>query len=74
MKKARRAKKRGRVALAPAQLAQVLQGTAAGAGATEAMILADVHDGAPANRRGQLDLIKYTAWLLRRHGYGGTKP
>ena len=70
----RRAKRRGRVALAPAQLAQVLQKTAAGENLTEAALLADVRDGAPADRRGRLDLIRYLAWLLRQHGYGGTKP
>jgi len=54
----------------PARLAVELQKTAAGAGITEAVIRADVEAGAPANRRGQVDLVKYTAWLLRQHGYG----
>lgn len=69
-RRARRARKPGAVALAPAELAAVLGKTAAGEGITEATIRADVEAGAPANRRGQVDLVKYAAWLLRQHGYG----
>jgi len=53
-----------------ARLAAVLAKTAAGEGITVQMIRADVEAGAPANRRGQVDLVRYTAWLLRQHGYG----
>lgn len=70
MKRPRRAKKPAAVALAPADLAAVLQKTAAGEGVTEAVILADIRDGAPARADGKVDLVQYAAWLLRRHGYG----
>ena len=63
-------KKPAAVVLAPAELAAVLQKTAAGESITEAVILADVRDGAPAGADGKVDLVKYAAWLLRRHGYG----
>jgi hypothetical protein len=63
-------RKGGSLRYNPKRLAEEFGRKAAWAGITEAALLADVRDGAPANRRGQLDLIKYTAWLLRQHGYG----
>lgn len=68
----RRGKKRGKkqaVALLPADLAAVLAKAPAGEGLTVEHVRADAAAGAPVNAAGEIDLVGYTAWLLRRHGY-----
>jgi len=37
---------------------------------TEAMIREDLEAGAPVNRNGTLNLIHYTAWLVRWRAHG----
>lgn len=54
-------------ALSPAQAARIL--AAAGQRRiTEAMVLADLEAGAPANADGTINLIHYTAWLSWQAG------
>ncbi len=51
-------------ALTPAQLARIL--AAAGSRRiTEAMVRADIDAGAPTNADGTINLVHYTAWLVR---------
>jgi len=51
-------------ALTVAQAAKVLS-AAGGRRITEDMLRADIDDGAPANADGTLNLVHYTAWLVR---------
>jgi hypothetical protein len=72
-RKAKRSAQRGKpwaLALSPADLAAVLRKTAAGEPITEAMIRADVELNPALMVGGKVDLVRYAAWLLRRHGYG----
>jgi len=51
-------------ALTPAQAARIL--AAAGSRRiTEAMVRADIEAGAPTNADGTINLVHYTAWLVR---------
>ena len=51
-------------ALTPAQVARIL--AAAGSRRfTEAMVRADIDAGAPTNADGTINLVHYTAWLVR---------
>jgi len=51
-------------ALPVADAARIL--TRAGAGViTEAMLRADIEDGAPTSADGTINLVHYTAWLVR---------
>jgi hypothetical protein len=65
-----RAKAEQAVGLVPAQLAAALRLAPAGEVITEDLILQDVRAGAPVDAKGRVDLVRYTAWLLKRHGYG----
>lgn len=51
--------------LTPAELAAALS-SASGSRITPGMIAADVSSGAPTNPDGTLNLIRYTAWLLKQ--------
>ena len=51
-------------ALTPEQAAKVLS-AAGGRRITEAMLRADFDAGAPANADGTINLVHYTAWLVR---------
>jgi len=51
-------------ALTVAQAAKVLS-AAGGRRITEAMLRADIDAGAPANADGTINLVHYTAWLVR---------
>ncbi len=56
--------------LTPVQLAKVL--SAAGSRSiTEEMILGDIDTGAPVNGDGSVNLIHYTAWLVKAASGGG---
>ena len=56
-------------ALTPAQAAKVLS-AAGGRRITEDMLLADIDAGAPANADGTINLVHYTAWLVREAAGG----
>ena len=59
-------------AITPAQVAKVL--SAAGSRRiTEAMIRADIDSGAPVNTDGTINLVYYTAWLVKETASGGGK-
>lgn len=51
-------------ALSVADVARVLS-AASGQLVTEAMIEADIQDGAPLNENGTLNVVRYGAWLAR---------
>lgn len=51
-------------ALTVAQVAKVLS-AAGGRRITEEMLRADIDAGAPANADGTINLVHYTAWLVR---------
>ena len=51
-------------ALTVAQVSQVLS-AAGGRRITEEMLRADIDAGAPANADGTINLVHYTAWLVR---------
>ena len=51
-------------ALTPADAARLLT-KAGGEPVTEEMIRDDLDDGAPLNRDGTLNLVHYTAWLVK---------
>ena len=51
-------------ALTVAQVSQVLS-AAGGRRITEEMLRADIDAGAPVNADGTLNLVHYTAWLVR---------
>jgi len=51
-------------ALTPAQAAKILA-AAGNRRITEAMLRADIDAGAPVNADGTINLIHYTAWLVR---------
>ena len=51
-------------ALTVAQAAKVLS-AAGGRRITEAMVQADIDAGAPVNADGTINLVHYTAWLVR---------
>jgi len=55
--------------LTPAQAAKVLS-AAGGRRITEQMLLADMDAGAPANADGTINLVHYTAWLVREAAGG----
>ncbi len=56
--------------LTPAQLAKVL--SAAGSRRiTEEMVRSDIDAGAPVNADGTMNLIHYTAWLVKASSGGG---
>lgn len=56
-------------ALGVADAARVLT-RIGGSPVTEAMIRADVEDGAPTNADGSINLVHYAAWLVREMGTG----
>ena len=57
------------VSLTPAELAKIL--AAAGKRrVTPEMVQADIKAGAPANPDGTVNLIHYTAWLVREMAHG----
>ena len=56
-------------ALTPAQAAKVLS-AAGGRRITEQMLLADIDAGAPDNADGTINLVHFTAWLLREAAGG----
>ena len=59
-------------AITPTQAAKIL--SAAGSrGITEAMICADIDSGAPVNADGTINLVYYTAWLVKQAASGGSK-
>ncbi|MBN2133601.1 MAG: hypothetical protein JW741_29135 [Sedimentisphaerales bacterium] len=59
-------------ALTPAQAAKIL--AAAGSRRiTEAMVRADIAAGAPTNADGTVNLVHYTAWLVRKLAGGRGK-
>ena len=51
-------------ALTPAQAAKILA-AAGNRRITEAMVQADIDAGAPVNPDGTVNLVHYTAWLVR---------
>ena len=56
-------------ALTPAQAAKIL--AAAGSRRiTEAMVRADIDAGAPTNADGTVNLVNYTAWLVKEMAGG----
>jgi hypothetical protein len=56
-------------ALTPAQTAKIL--AAAGQRRiTEAMINTDIQAGAPTNADGTINLLHYTAWLVKEAAHG----
>lgn len=57
-------------ALSLADLERGLRATPAGADLSLADLKADIEAGFPPNPDGTIDLVRYVAWLLRRHGYG----
>ncbi len=70
-KRRTRAKRRERkAALSLAELAAVLRKIPAGETITAAMVQADVKLCPALLVDGKVDLVRYAAWLLRRHGYG----
>ncbi|MBI1373342.1 MAG: hypothetical protein GC159_11480 [Phycisphaera sp.] len=56
-------------ALTPAQAAKILA-TAGSRRITEAMVRADIEAGAPTNADGTVNLMHYTAWLVREAAHG----
>lgn len=72
VKKSRKGEKSGAVvtAIKPAALVKLFRKTRAGAKVTRATIKAEIKAGFKPNKGGTIDLVKFTAWLLRRHGYG----
>ena len=56
-------------ALTPTQAAKVLS-AAGGRRITEEMLRADIDAGAPVNADGTLNLVHYTAWLVREVACG----
>ena len=73
-KRKRKAAKRGSRfnprALSLADLERGLRATPAGAALSLADLEADLEAGFAPNPDGTIDLVRYVAWLLRRHGYG----
>ena len=57
------------MALTVAQVAKVLS-AAGGRRITEEMVRADIDAGAPVNVDGTLNLVHYTAWLLKEMAGG----
>ncbi len=57
-------------ALTVAQAAKVLS-AAGGRRITEEMVRADIDAGAPANADGTVNLVHYTAWLVKETASGG---
>ncbi len=56
--------------ITPAQAAKILS-AAGNRRITEAMIYADIDSGAPVNADGTINLVHYTAWLVRQAASGG---
>ena len=56
-------------ALTPAQAAKILAATGARR-ITEAMVRADIEAGAPTNADGTVNLVHYTAWLVKEMAGG----
>ena len=56
-------------ALTVAQAAKVLS-TAGGRSITEEMLRADIDAGAPVNADGTMNLVHYTAWLVKEMAGG----
>ena len=56
--------------LTSAQIVKAVHAIPGCAEITEAMILEDIDSGFPLNADGTVELVRWTAWLLRRHGYG----
>ena len=52
------------------ELARGLKATPAGPEISLADLEADLEAGFAPNPDGTVDLVRYVAWLLRRHGYG----
>ncbi len=59
-------------ALTVAQAAKVLS-AAGDRRITEEMLHADIEAGAPVNGDGTINLVHYTAWLVKAAGGGGNK-
>ena len=59
-------------AITPVQAAKILS-TAGSRGITEAMIYSDIDSGAPVNADGTINLVHYTAWLIKETASGGGK-
>lgn len=57
-------------ALSIDDICRMLSG-AGGRNVTREQVLADVDAGAPTNRDGTMNLVHYTAWLLREVQAGG---
>jgi hypothetical protein len=55
--------------ITPAQAAEVLS-TAGSRRITEAMVCADIDAGAPINADGTINLVHYTAWLVKETASG----
>ena len=56
-------------ALTPAQAAKILA-AAGNRRITEAMVRADIDAGAPVNADGTVNLVHYTAWLVKEMAGG----
>jgi len=56
--------------LSPADLARLLT-KAGGQAISEGMVDRDIADGAPTNADGTVNLVHYTAWLVRMTAQGG---
>ena len=57
-------------AISPAQAAKILS-AAGNRRITEEMIYADIDSGAPVNADGTINLVHYTAWLVKQAASGG---